>query len=71
MKASALPSVPSSAGWDSAALGPPEHPGLQDGSWSAEVLIVARREKYAPLEALYLTLGQASWKDLLFSMENA
>lgn len=39
-------------------------------SWSAEVLVIARGEKYAPLEASHLTLGQASWRDLLFSMED-
>lgn len=31
-EASVHPSVPSNAGWDSAALAP-EHPGLQDRSW--------------------------------------
>lgn len=70
-KPSALPSVPSTVGWDSGALGPPEHPGLQIMSWSAEVLVIARGEKYAPLEALHLTLGQACWRDLLSSMEDA
>jgi len=38
---------------------------------SAEVLVIARGEMYAPLEALRLTLGQASWKDLFFSMDDA
>lgn len=56
-----LPSVSSSVGWDSAALGPPEHPGLQNMSCSAEVPVIARGQKYTSLESSRFALGQACW----------